>query len=267
MHAVTDRVTKLFQRAPLCRMNPDEVVALGAAVQAGLIERHAAVQDLVVTDVCPFTLGVEVSKQLGTEYRSGYFSPIINRNTTIPVSRVERLSTLQANQRLITLRIYQGESRRVNENLLLGELEVSGIPLGPSGQAVDVRFTYDLNGVLEVEAEIVSTGKKLTEVITQHVHGLSQDEIAEAVASMQALKMHPREETKYRYLLKRAERLYQELDLLQRSELSRLMDGFEAALDLQEPEVIESHAEVLREFVEQFDSPSSNEDSWGNEED
>src|SRR5262249_32816784 len=150
MPAVVDVVTGLLGKSPHSRLNPDEVVALGAAVQAGLIARDESVQDLVVTDVAPFTLGTSVSKQFGLEHRPGYFLPIINRNTTIPVSRVERVVTVSPNQTEVTVEIYQGESRRVEDNLLLGQFTVKGIPRGPAGQPVDIRFTYDLNGVLEV---------------------------------------------------------------------------------------------------------------------
>jgi molecular chaperone HscC len=150
MQHLVARVTKLFGQVPHCRLNPDEVVARGAAVQAGLFARNAQLEDLVVTDVSPFTLGVEVSKELGSEQREGYFLPIINRNTTIPVSRMERVSTVHGGQTNVCVRVFQGESRRVEDNLFLGEFNIDGIPRGPAGQQVDLRFTYDLNGVLEI---------------------------------------------------------------------------------------------------------------------
>jgi molecular chaperone HscC len=236
MPSVIEAVTQIFRKAPHSRLNPDEVVAAGAAVQAGLIAREASLDDMVVTDVCPFTLGVEVSRRIGMEVRDGYFLPVINRNTTIPVSRVERVSTMYANQSEIKVRVHQGESRRTKDNLLLGEFKVTGIPRGPAGQDVDLRLTYDLNGVLEVEATVVETQKRTSIVITKHVRGLSEDQVAQAVAEMQELKTHPREETVNRFLLKRAERVYRELPLMERERLSDLMDGFEAALEMHEPE-------------------------------
>ena len=96
MPAVVDLVTSYFGKPPQCRLNPDEAVALGAAVQAGLLGKQDSVKDMLVTDVAPFTLGIEISKQLGSEMRPGYFFPIIHRNTTLPVSRVETVSTLDA---------------------------------------------------------------------------------------------------------------------------------------------------------------------------
>jgi molecular chaperone HscC len=264
MPAVIDRVTELLGKSPQRRLNPDEVVALGAAVQAGLIAREEGVNDLVVTDVAPFTLGVEISKELGNERRHGYFLPIIQRNTTIPVSRVNRLGTVEPNQTSIRLRVYQGEGRRVEDNLLLGEFEVAGIPLGPAGQEVDVRFTYDLNGVLEVEATVVATKKKVSHVITRHSRGLSAEQIRKAVADMEKLKTHPREEAVNRLLVRRAERAYRELSLPGREELSRLLDGLEGALNLQDAAAIERHRTALEDFLNRCDSgqDTGGEDDW-----
>ena len=253
MPQVIQRVGKLLGKPPQCRLNPDEVVALGAAVQAGLFANAAGLEDLVVTDVAPFTLGVEVAKQLGLEHRGGYFLPVIERNTTIPASRVQRVSTVEPNQTGVRVRVYQGEGRRVEDNLLLGELEVTGIPAGPPGQEVDIRFTYDLNGVLEVEATVVATGRKVAHVITRHARGMTPEQVAKAVRAMEKLKTHPREEAANRYLLRRAERAYQELTLDLRDRLGQLLDGFEAALNLQDPEAIARHREALEQFLSAYD--------------
>jgi molecular chaperone HscC len=264
MPAVIDRVTELLGKAPQRRLNPDEVVALGAAVQAGLIAREEGVSDLVVTDVAPFTLGVEISKELGNERRGGYFLPIIQRNTTIPVSRVNRLQTVAPNQTSISLKVYQGEGRRVENNLLLAEFEVTGITPGPAGQEVDVRFTYDLNGVLEVEATVVATKKKINHVITRHSRGLSAEQVRKALLDMEKLKTHPREEAVNRLLIRRAERAYGELSVAAREMLSQLLDGLEGALNLQEPEAIKRHRAALEEFLDRYDSgqESEGDDDW-----
>jgi molecular chaperone HscC len=269
MPAVIETVTQIFRKSPHSRLNPDEVVALGAAVQAGLIVQEDSLSDMVVTDVSPFTLGVEVSRRIGMEVRDGYFMPVINRNTTIPVSRVERVSTMYANQTEIRIKVYQGESRRTKDNLLLGEFKVTGVPRGPAGQSVDLRLTYDLNGVLEVEATVVETQKKTGIVITKHARGMSDEQISQAVQEMQHLKIHPREETANRFLLKRAERVYRELPLMERERLSDLMDGFEAALDMNEgEEVLERFRLELEIFLNQYeegyqdDVDEQAEDEW-----
>ena len=250
-----DRITEVMGKPPRSRLNPDEVVALGAAVQAGLIAQDASVEELVVTDVAPFTLGIEISKQFGSEHRQGYFLPVIHRNTTIPASRQERVSTIQAHQTLIAVRIFQGEGRRVEDNILLGEFEVRGVPPGPAGQEVDVRFTYDLNGVLEVEATIVKTGKRISHVIAKHAKGMSAQQIQRAVAEMEKLKTHPREEQGNRFLLRRAERVFAELPVEGRQILGQLLDAFEGALSMQDPAVIDSCRTTLEEFLNRVDGP------------
>jgi molecular chaperone HscC len=265
MPLVVERVRELFGKEPHGRLNPDEVVALGAAVQAGLVERNAAVNDLVVTDVSPFTLGLEVSKEFGAESKDGYFDPVIDRNTVIPVSRVKRYGTMHANQTSIVVKVYQGESRRVGENLPLGEFEVAGIPAGPRGQQVDIRFTYDLNGVLEIEATVVATKKTVSHIIARHAKGLSEADIRQAVRNMEKLKAHPRDESKNRYILTRAERLFKELSSDHRRMLGSLIDGFEAALESREPEGMERHRDALEEFLAAFDA--DNDDPTGNSDD
>jgi molecular chaperone HscC len=260
MPQLVARVTELLGKPPQRRLNPDEVVALGAAVQAGLFAKSGGVEDLVVTDVAPFTLGVEIAKDFGHERRSGYFLPVVERNTTIPVSRCQRVGTIEPNQTTVTVKLYQGESRRVEDNLYLGEFELHGIPPGPPGQEVDIRFTYDLNGVLEVEATVVQTGRAVSHVVTRHVKGLTPDQVKAAVREMAKLKTHPREELANRTLLRRAERLYQELSLEQREELGRLLDGFEGALSRQDPAVIARHFEMLERFLTLHDDAVGGDD-------
>ncbi|MDB5347790.1 MAG: molecular chaperone HscC [Schlesneria sp.] len=265
MPIVIERATELFGRSPKSRLNPDEVVALGAAVQAGLFARDKSVEDLVVTDVSPFTLGIATSRELAGELQTNFFMPIINRNTPIPTSRVDRVSTLHANQTSIDVKIYQGEGRKIEDNLFLGEFKASGIPRGAAGQEVDIRFTYDLNGVLEVEATIVATKKRITHVITRHAKGLSASEVTQAVAEMAALKTHPRDEAVNRFLIRRAERLYQELPLTERRILDNMIVGLEEALELRDPAAIESNRTALESFLNHFDTEDHNEETYGDD--
>jgi molecular chaperone HscC len=253
MPAVVQRLERYFGRAPQQRLNPDEVVALGAAVQAGLIGRSEAVEDLVVTDVAPFTLGIETTKQLGGEYHDGYMLPIIHRNTTIPISRVKRVTTLHANQTEVRVMIYQGENRLIKHNLLLGEFTLDGIPKGPPGQEIDVRFTYDLNGVIEVEATVVQTKRKMTHLVTRYARGMSAQQIKQAVAELQSLKTPPRDEAVHHAMLTRANRLYEELPLEGQSLLGQLLDGYEDALESGDKEAIERFRQAIQEFLDAQD--------------
>jgi molecular chaperone HscC len=233
-------VEKRFGRPPLVRFDPDQVVALGAAVQAALIADDRAVEDMVMTDVCPFTLGVDSAKLFGNEHRSGYYWPIIDRNTTIPVSKEQAFYTLRHNQRQVQIDVYQGENRRVEKNLKLGELVVTDVPLGPPGQAIFIRFTYDINGILEVEAYAAGREeKKARVVLTQHAAAMDAEELAEAVERMKRLKYYPREDQESQRLLRAAERFVAEVSPFQREQLESAIDAFEAAL-----------AEADRAFVE-----------------
>ncbi len=254
MPQITEMLIEVFGRTPKCTLDPDHVVALGAAIQGGLVHLDKAVTDMVVTDVCPFTLGVEISKDIAGTFRGGYFNPLISRNTTIPVSRVEEFSTVNANQTSVKVRVYQGESRRVEENLFLTEFELKGIPRGPAGQQITIRFTYDLNGILEVEAVVSESGAKASCVITRHAQNLSEVQLKQALAKLQELKFDPREDQVNKHLIKRAERIYQELTGNYRKQLESLLEGFEEALALQDPAAIETNRSVLESFLNQVDS-------------
>ena len=256
MPALIERVTALFDKTPQSRIDPDQVVAMGAAVQAALISRDAAVDDLVVTDVAPFTLGIETSKRIGLDRRAGFFTPIIHRNTTIPTSRVQRVETIEPNQTKVIVKIYQGESRRTENNLYLGEFEVRGVPRGPAGQPVEIRFTYDLNGVLEVEAVVVATGKSFSHVVARYASGMSPAQIEAAVKELQKLKLHPRDEAQNQFVIRRAERMLAELPFDVRAVVEQVLDGFEEALELRDNQAVERFRTTLHEYFARFDDGS-----------
>ncbi len=230
MPVLVDYVTNYFGKPAQMQFNPDEVVALGAAVQAALIDQDVAVNDVVMTDVCPFTLGVEIAKDLGGQVQEGYFHPILHRNSTIPISREEVFSTMVPNQRQVEVRVFQGDARRVSENIELGKLQVENLPPGPAGMSIRIRFTYDLNGLLEVEA-YADGGRKYRAVLTNHVKGLSQEQIQAAVNRLQELKFYPRENLNNQRLARFCERMIGELHPSQRQQLDMALDFFEAAMN------------------------------------
>ena len=158
-------VSKLFKMLPDTNINPDEAVALGAAIQGAMKERKDAIKEVILTDVCPFTLGTEVVREWDeNRFENGVFCPIIDRNTVIPASRTERLYTVRDNQNKIRVNVLQGESRFAANNLSLGELLID-IPAAKAGEeAVDVTYTYDINSLLEVEVKVVSTQKIMKKV-------------------------------------------------------------------------------------------------------
>ncbi|MCA9128100.1 MAG: molecular chaperone HscC [Planctomycetales bacterium] len=231
MKLMTQQVQEYFQQAPRMDFNPDEVVALGAAVQAALIDQDCAVEDIVMTDVCPFTLGVEIVKDLGGQIQDGYFQPILHRNSTIPISREEVFSTVMPNQSKVEIRVFQGDARRVKDNVELGQLSVQGLPPGPAGMPIHIRFSYDLNGLLEVEA-YTPGGKKHSTVLTNHVKGLSPAQIQEAVRRLSELKFYPREDLGNQHLARFCERLVGELNTHRRQQLELALDEFESAMNV-----------------------------------
>ena len=243
-------VAKLFGRLPNTALNPDEVVAIGAAVHAGLKARNESISEIVLTDVCPFTLGIDtVVKQHNGLDIYDVFLPLIERNSTIPISRVERVSTLHDQQNQIFVKILQGENRRSSENALLGELTVP-VPKAQAGhESADIRFTYDINGILECEVTIVSTQVKRTLIIEKNPGVFTKEEISEKLQALAAYKLHPRDKDEYRLLLSRGERLYQESLGDTRRYIGEQLMRFDQILNTQDEQKIREYLAEFQEFL------------------
>ncbi len=247
-------VGRLFGRIPNTNINPDEVVAVGAATQAAMKERNEAVKEIILTDVCPFTLGTEVVVSRGGGVKEGgHYLPIIERNSVIPVSRTERLYTADDNQDMIRVKILQGESRFARNNVYLGDIELV-VPIGPAGQeAVDVTYTYDVNSILEVEVKVLSTKLSKRIVIKNDDVDMTDEEIDERLASLAELKIHPREKEENKLLLLRGDRMYEEATGDMRNIIEKYLNNFEQILDKQNPADIEKAREELKEFLDNID--------------
>ncbi|MEJ8552779.1 molecular chaperone HscC [Tepidibacter sp. Z1-5] len=254
MPLVRSVVSKMFNKLPYSNINPDETVALGTAIQAALKERNSDLKELVLTDICPYTLGVEIVNNLGkNNYESGYFLPIIERNSPIPISKVESLVTIRDNQTRMVIKVYQGESRRVENNIKLGELNVS-VPRGKSGeQMVALRYTYDINGLLEVEATLLSTGEKKSLIIQNSENLMSEEEIKKRMLELKDIKIHPRDKLENRLFLARGERLYEESLGEKREYIATLLDNFERILLTQNPKLIEKNVKLFAEKLDQLE--------------
>ncbi|MBM6616605.1 molecular chaperone HscC [Bacillus suaedaesalsae] len=247
-------VGKIFGRMPYVNINPDEAVGLGAAIQVALKERNAALDEIILTDVCPYTLGTDIVKRMANgKFEDGYYLPIIERNTPIPVSKVERLFTVVDNQSELRVEIYQGESRRTEANLKLGELNVKVKPAPAGEQAIDVRYTYDINGILEVEVVNVESGKKERIVVEKNSGRVSKEEIEERLEALKNIKIHPRERTENRLLLARAERLYEESLNVKRTVIEHHIFEFESVLARQNEWEIKKAAEKLSKELEKLE--------------
>ena len=171
MPKVMDEVTKFFGKEPHKGVNPDEVVAMGAAIQAGVLQGD--VKDVVLLDVTPLSLGIET---LG-----GVFTRLIDRNTTIPIKKSQVFSTAEDNQNAVTIRVFQGEREMANDNKVLGQFNLEDIPPAPRGMPqIEVTFDIDANGIVSVSAKDKGTGKEQN-ITIQASGGLSDEDIENMV--------------------------------------------------------------------------------------
>ncbi len=242
-------VAKTFKKLPDYSVNPDEAVVLGACMQAAMKERNEHIEDLILTDVCPYTLGTNIINRNGPD---GLFSPIIQRNTTVPASRTRQYCTVNDYQTSLLFGIYQGENRTVNKNLLIGEIEVA-VPPNPAGkETVSVTFTYDINSLLEVIVKVESTGKTKKMIIMNEDCGITEEEAMKRFEELEYLKIPPREQEENKLVLFKAEELYEELMGMERDYIGECISKFEYILNSGEPEDIEQARNDMKEIIHRF---------------
>jgi molecular chaperone HscC len=254
MPVVHRLVTRLFGRFPNRDIHPDEAIVLGAAVQAGLKVRDAALDDVVMTDVCPYTLGIEVARQYAPgKHLKGVFRPILERNISIPASRSDVFQPLEDYQRQLVINVFQGESPDVENNIKLGHIEMAlpRLPLSKH-QGVDVRFTYDVNGLLEVEATELTSGVKNALLLERTPGAMSSSDIAASLAALSSLKVHPRDQPPNRALVERLSRLYEDYIGDQREQVGAWLVAFRARLDRQDPREVDLERTHIEKALEAF---------------
>ncbi|EAA5267402.1 molecular chaperone HscC [Salmonella enterica] len=215
---------RLFGKLPYQSYDPSTIVALGAATQAACRLRHEDVEEVILTDICPYSLGVEVNRQ-GVP---GIFSPIIERNTTVPVSKVETYSTMHPEQDSICVRVYQGESHKVKNNILIDSFDVM---LKPNGhiQAIDIRFSYDINGLLEVDV-LLEDSKSESRIISHNATSLTTQQIDASRERLLALKIYPRDMLINRTFKAQLEEQWSRALGDEREMLGEIITDFDAAL-------------------------------------
>ncbi len=245
-------VIKLFGRFP-GTLDPDTAVAVGAALQCGIKTRDKEIREIVLTDVCPFTLGTEISMSNGVFEESDHYLPIIERNTVIPVSKTETVYTAYDKQTRVRVKILQGESRIASNNLSLGEIIVP-VPEGPKGQeAVDITYTYDVNSLLEVIVKVLSTGVSRKVVVQGGKQKLSDEEVQERFEKLNYLKQNPRDDEENRLLLLRGERLYEESTSRDRQVIDESLMQFEQVLKSRGRAEIERARKRLSEILDKIE--------------
>jgi len=223
-------------------------------VQAALVARDAALDDVVMTDVSAFTLGCDTARQIGNSYRDGYFAPIIERNSIIPTSREQMFSTIQLGQEVLRFRIFQGESPLAMNNLALGEIEVKVPRNMEHHESAIVRFTYDVSGLLEVDVTVQSTGKKASLVISKLAGEMSEAEIAAALKKMAALKQHPRDDAANIHLRTRIEAAYGMARAEARDWVASLLVQLDAAIEAQDPHALTELRRDLHQALDEFEA-------------
>lgn len=248
MPLVQSYLQHLFGQTPVFHANCDELIARGLGLICGVKTREEQVRDYVLTDICPFTLGTGVNNPSNTNMP--YMYPLIERNTVLPCSRVKQFFTADDYQEKVKIDIRQGEHTYAKDNLLLGEIEL-GVPKKPKGEeAVNVRFTYDINGILVVDVEVVSTGKKLKKVISQN---MSEAEIARRMLELEKLKVHPKDLSENQLVLERLQTMYEESGPEQRKQIMFYIRHFEYLLEKQKRRPIEKYREFLNIMMEQYE--------------
>lgn len=216
--------------------SPDESIAMGVAMAAAIKARTGDIKDMILADICPFSLGVDTV--------GGIFSPIIERNETLPCSRSRYYCTVSNNQTALLFNIYQGESMVAKENLLLGTMELKDLPPRPKGEVgAKVTFMYDINGILDIKID--RENQQLHKVILNKNISMTDAELERYLQKMEELTLHPSEQEQNRFLIEEAKRLYQECNPRYREMIVEQHRMFEQVLN-------EGSARNIREAYVRF---------------
>jgi molecular chaperone HscC len=248
MPVVQDYLRQLLRRELESPFSPDTVVGLGVGVYAGIRERRESIRDIVMTDLCPFTLGTSVRNKMNGSLP--LYAPIIERNSILPCSRVARHYTVGNFQTQVRVDVFQGEERYCKDNLKLGEFSVQ-VPSAPAGkEAVDIRFTYDINGILEVEVTIDSTGQVYRELFLGKSNTLTDEQVKQRLKELSGLKLPPHGREEIRALIAHGERLYAQSTGRTREAVAEALDYFIGVADKGAPTTLAREINTFREFLQ-----------------
>jgi len=247
---VQELVKKLFDKEPHKGVNPDEVVAVGAAIQGGVLAGE--VQEVLLLDVTPLSLGIETE--------GGIFTKLVERNTTIPTERKQVFSTAADNQSAVTVSVFQGERPMARDNRLLGQFNLEGIPPAPRGMPqIEVRFDIDANGILNVSAKDLGTNKE-AKVRIEQSSGLNEAEIEKMRKDAESHADEDKKKRQVAELRNQGESMCFQLEKLIKEHKDTLKDSDKAALESAMAKVREAikgeDADAMKSAIEQLEQAS-----------
>ncbi|ADU31952.1 Hsp70 family protein [Evansella cellulosilytica] len=249
---IQELVEKKFNRTLRKDVNPDEAIALGASVQGAIKSGEIEAKDgLMVIDVCPYTLGTEIVKDVGGQVVPGYFDPIIPRNSTIPISETKRYYTAYDNQDVVVVNVYQGEDQYVKNNIFLSDdIVLENIPKRQARmEAIDVTFTYDINGMLQVEAKVLSTGLVKKEAIQSQAGVMSDVETAASVERVNEEWDQSALYQEVKNVMYRAEKMLDEVDPANKVKIEQLLQQLKTALTNDDTAGVKRYEEELTDLL------------------
>ncbi len=250
MPTVRAFIEKITGKRPCTDIDPDTAIAVGAGIFAGIKDRNDKLKDIILTDICPFSLGTGVlDRQSGEEIMSF----IIERNSPLPTSKEETYCAASNGQTAAKFNFYQGESRIPAKNLYLGELEVLHPAADKHEPTCRVRMTYDINGILVVDVTTLADKKHYSKVILSKGSAMSEAEVQSCVKKMEQFKISPADKEENRLLIARAERLFEESIGNEREIISEFLGGFNAALKSGNNHSIRAEYERLSGLLDRLD--------------
>lgn len=250
-------LTELLGKEPVVLGETDMVVAMGAGVYTGIRSRNKDIRDMLMTDVCPFTLGVESFRRQGD--KQGYLLPMIERNSTLPAFRCERLVTLYDYQSKITVKIYQGEEYYAKDNIYLGEVTSNVEPKKAGKEWIDVYFSYDINGILHVE--VVNSRQERNQILLANQQ-LSPAELEHYKKMLEERMIPPEEQEKNKRLLEKAREYYEQSTGKKRERIGQMIDWFLSGINSSRRYKIKKAVQEMEEQLAWLDEESEHREEW-----
>ena len=246
MPTVREFIRQITGITPDTSIDPDIAIAEGAGIYAAM--KNKDLKDVILTDICPFTLGIAVNNDILND-GSQMMSSIIPRNTTLPSSITKPYSAASDNQTKILLRVYQGESIHPDKNLFLGDLDITCPPTRFGAKICDVKMTYDINGILIVDV-FTADGLAKTKAFRSNSSVLTEEEVEQMRHKMEEAMLVSPEDEKYRALIARAERVYEESFEDQRFALQRAIMVFRGSLERRDPIKVQQSYKALSDLLD-----------------